>query len=150
MRRKGLSELIAVVILIAIVIISSSIYISQFTTLYKSEVKTFLDVSKEVKRRQMEMLSLLFYQVETRQDNTTAINLYVYNYGFKEISIINIYIDTEQVNFNIFNLDGKLCTSMEVGDIYRIEIVINKVIKDDLKVIIITKSNRVISYTIGL
>ena len=146
--RKGVSELVAAVVLIGIVLAASVIYYYYFTVENRAGLKSFIDVSRISRDRSIEMLSLISSH-KYLSGSTTTVSLYVYNYGYKDVDVEKIYLNNYTSSFKIYDVNGDEVSVLATSRMYLINASINVLLIGKVNVIIVTSSGKVFSFEVS-
>ena len=145
--RRGVSELLASILLIIIVLGLSALYYHYFIRQHDISVSTFVEVARLNRQRQVEILSLL-YAHKAINDTATTVYLYVYNYGFKEVYINFVFVNNVTASFKIYSVDGVEASCIDVNSMCMIRVVVNRKISEPIYVTLVSTSGRVFSFRV--
>ena len=116
--RRGVSELVSAVILIAIVLAGMIILTYLFSISQQAKITSLRDIMETKKRQTSELLSIMY---STYHDGVICI--YVYNYGNVPIEIAKVFVNDSEVYFEIYDAYNYTPADViEPGKPYKIEI----------------------------
>lgn len=92
-RRSGISEVVAALILLAITIGAFAFLVSGYFLKTQNTVQNIVLLYKQGQIKQGQFLSVIFHSEKIVGGNTANINVTLMNYGLYPIQIQNIYID---------------------------------------------------------
>ena len=105
MKQRGLSEIISTFLVIVIVIAGMGIYVaaSQQRILGDSvSVKEAISLTND---QTSELLEYIDMFKETSGSNTEIVRIFMYNYGLKNMTITNVYLNgTEEIKSNSYHV----------------------------------------------
>jgi flagellin-like protein len=140
--RRGVSELVSAVILIAIVLSATVLYIFFFSRSSYAGVRSFRDIMAERMDQSNEMLSILYSSYSNGE-----INIYIYNYGYRDVKINRIYVGDQEPSYTLVDAwNGQNVNVMQRGRPYILRISYS--LNGGASVTIITDSNKV--YTVRI
>jgi len=141
--RRGVSELVSAVVLIAIVLAAMALFMYFFSVSHSARMISIRDILEGRKNRENELLSILYTSY-----NSNTIKIYVYNYGEASIKISEIYVGSSEVSFKIYDAyNNALVSEIYPKRPYIISITVS--INGPTKVLIITDSGNIYSITVS-
>ena len=141
--RRGVSELVSAVILIAIVLAGMIIFTYLFSISQQAKITSLKDIMETKKRQANELLSILHAAY-----HGGVIHIYVYNYGNVPIEIAKVFVNDSGVYFEIYDAYSYTPADViEPGKPYKIEI--PATITKQSVVAILTKSGNLYSIKIS-
>jgi len=102
--RKGVSQIVAAIILIVIAVSALIIYITNFVMYFERSRGALMELFSQRKEMLLERLSFIY-----AYSNNSHINIIVYNYGDKSITIDTIVIDGNPIDkssYRVTTIDG--------------------------------------------
>jgi flagellin-like protein len=141
--RKGVSELVSAVVLIAIVLAAMTLFTYFFSVSHSARITSIRDIFEGRRERENELLSILYSSY-----SNNVIKIYVYNYGDNSIKISKVYIGQTEASFKIYDAYNNAL----VGELYPRRpyiISISMTITGPTKVVLITDSGNIYSVTVS-
>ena len=143
--RRGVSELVSAVVLIAIVLAAMMLFMYFFSVSHSARVVSIRDLLAGKREQESELLSILYTSYD---GDNQVIKINVYNYGDTEIKISKVYVGAEEYSFKIY--DGYNNALVDTIYPHRPYIVtINATISSQTKVVIITQVGNIYSVTVS-
>ena len=104
-KHRGVSQIVAALMLIIITIAAMVLYIINFTMYFERGKGILVNIFSQRKEMLLERLSFIYFF-----SNDTHINIIVYNYGDVNISIADIVIDStllDKSEYKVMTIEGK-------------------------------------------
>ncbi len=143
MSTKGVSEVVASVLIALVILAGVGIYFTYFSKMFQASSSGLIQMSNEEARESGQLLSLIYVQ---RQG--ARFKLHVYNYGFTVIGVLKVYINKVSYHFTLMDEDGNTIEYISPKAMAVIEV--NGVLpSSSYEVVIVTDLGRTFTWKVG-
>ncbi len=98
-RRRGVSEVVATLALVAITLAAMAIYVQAFNTYFAGETGLLTGIFRMGAEQNYERLSIIYlFQNDTSLEDA-RLYISVYNYGTRNATIVKVVIDTSTLEY---------------------------------------------------
>jgi len=127
--RRGVSEVVATLALVAITLAAMAIYVQAFNTYFAGETGLLTGIFRMGAEQNYERLSIIYlFQNDTGQPGA-SLYVAVYNYGARNATVVKVVIDTNTLEYTPSTINAgelvllKLDRTYDVGQVHVISII---------------------------
>lgn len=142
MLRRGVSELVAAAVLIAIVVAAMAIYMYYIYGQQRAAIRSFQEVIEGEEAGRRVAVSVIYARYES--GSATTVSIYLYNYGSEAVSVREAYIEGLPARLAVLDAEGNVLEAIEPGKLCVVKATVDRSFSGRISVLLILENGQTI------